>query len=90
MANLNVSQNTLSITAEVVFNSDGRRCRATVRNIDASIPVYISDDPALTSSTGFKLDAGDAYTFEGFSAMGPISAIAASGTPTVCLIEEYS
>lgn len=90
MANMATSQNALSTSAEVIGDSKGRRVRFTVLNTDGSITVYLGNSSGVTSSTGFPLAAGAAFTFEGPSASGAIYAIAASGTPTVALLEEYN
>lgn len=90
MANVQMSQNALSTVAEIIGDPKTRRSRLTVLNIDSSITVYLGHNSGVTSANGFPLAAGAAFTFEGFSASGSIYAIAASGTPTVALIEEYN
>lgn len=90
MANLAISQNALSTAAEVIGVTNGRRVRLTILNADASIVVYLGADSGVTSGNGFPLAGGASFTFEGFSAAGEVYGIAASGTPTVALIEEYS
>lgn len=78
-------QNALSTTAEVIFAAKPDRLFCEVKNLDASITVYIGPTDAVTSSNGHALKAGESFAFE--NVIGAIYAIAASGTPTVSTIE---
>lgn len=78
-------QNALSTTAEVIFAAKADRLFAEVKNLDASITVYLGPTDAVTSSTGHALKAGESFAFE--NVIGAIYAIAASGTPTISTIE---
>ena len=90
MANMSTSQNALSTASEVIGVTDGRRIRLTILNMDSSITVYFGNATGVTSATGFPLKAGAGFTFEGSSAGGEIYGIAASGTPSIAIVEEYS
>lgn len=85
-ANIAVSQNALSTTAEVIAASRPTRVRVIVRNQDASISVYVGHSDAVTSSNGFLLKAEESVSFYTTAAL---YAIAASGTPSVSVTEEY-
>lgn len=78
-------QNALSTSAELVAAGMIGRRAIEIKNTDASIIVYLGMTSAVTSSTGYPLAAGEAFMFEDYD--GPVYAIAASGTPTVALIE---
>jgi hypothetical protein len=79
------SQNALSTTAEVVLTANQNRTYAEVKNNDGAIVIYLGHDSGVTSSTGYPLAAGATF---GFSNMGDaVYAIAASGTPTLAVIE---
>lgn len=78
------TNNALSTTPERIFKADTQRTRAVVKNIDASITVYVGDEQ-MTSSTGMPLTAGESITLHDTNA---IWAVAASGTPSVRLLEE--
>jgi hypothetical protein len=82
---INTTQNALSTTAELVLAARRGRAFCEVKNADAAISVYVSGTDAVTSSNGHLLKAGEAIAFENY--IGPIYAIAASGTPTVTTIE---
>lgn len=69
----------------VLITASAARKELHIRNIDASITVYIGNT-GLTSSTGYKLAAGEEKIFK-----GPIAGIAwyslsASGTPAIQLL----
>ncbi len=82
---INTTQNALRITAELVLAGRRGRVFCEVKNADSSINVYLGGTDAVTSSTGHLLRPGEAVGFAYF--VGPIYAIAASGTPTVTTIE---
>lgn len=79
------TQNALSTTAEVVLAANQSRTFAEIKNVDASINVYLGFSSAVTTSNGHLLRPGEAFAIEDY--VGPIYAIAASGTPTVTTIE---
>lgn len=85
-ASLAATQNALSTTAEAIFAARPTRTRAVVKNIDSSITVYVGEADTVTSSTGMSLLAGESISLFTTAA---VYAIAASGTPTVALLEEY-
>ncbi len=85
---LYITQNALSTSAELIFparNVQSRRL--TVKNHDASIVVYVGADEGVTSANGYALASGASVEFEEHE--GEIWAIAASGTPSVGLIEQF-
>ncbi len=82
---LATSQNALSTASEEVAAANRNRTYLEVKNLDAAITVYIGADSTVTSSTGYPVPAG---TWVGFSNMpDAVHAIAASGTPTVAILE---
>lgn len=85
-ASLAATQNALSTTAEAIFVARPTRTRAVVKNIDSSIIVYVGEADTVTASTGMPLLAGESISLFTTAA---VYAIAASGTPTVALLEEY-
>jgi len=58
--------------------------------LDTSITVYIGSATDVDSTTGFPLQPGSAYTFEGHAAKARVFAIAASGTPAVAVLQELN
>lgn len=84
-ATLKTSQNALSTTAEeIAVVKDGRDV-IEVKNSDSSISIYLGVDSYVSASNGHLLKAGEAFVFERY--VGPVWAVAASGTPTVTIIE---
>lgn len=87
------AQNALSTSAEEVASPNARRKRITIKNLDAMILVYVGPDATVDATTGYELAAGDVHasqhTWEGASATGEFYAIAASGTPSIAIVEEY-
>ena len=79
------TQNALSTTAEKIASISAGRHRIVVKNIDPSITVYLGGDSSVTSSTGFQVLAGESFPVY---SKGEVYAIAASGTPTVCIWDE--
>lgn len=84
-SNLISSQNALSTTAEIIFAANSGVTRRIIKNSDASISVAIGTADTVTTSNGFLLKAGEQVIIEGYN--GILYAIAASGTPSVSLIE---
>lgn len=82
---INATQNALSTSAELVLAARRSRVFCEVKNADSSISVYVGGTDAVSSSNGHLLKAGEALAFENY--VGPVYAIAASGTPTVTTIE---
>lgn len=81
---ITTEQNALSTTAEVIAVVDQLRHSSLIKNLDASITVYVG--PAgVTSSNGMPLSSGQSVTIH---STGPIYAIAASGTPTIAILHE--
>src|SRR5688572_5864631 len=78
-------QNALSTTAEAVVAANAGRFYAEVQNLDAAINVYLGKDNTVTTANGYLLGPGRTFGFQGY--VGAIWAIAASGTPSVAMIE---
>ena len=81
-----VEVTTLSGTAATV-TANPRHCNnVTIKNVHASISVYVGPS-GVTSSTGFELKAGESVSLPNFSlAGGNLYAVAASGTPDIHVI----
>lgn len=79
------SQNALSTVAEKVLSTRAGRTFAEIKNMDAAITVYLGKDNTVSSANGYVLKAGEAFSLDNF--VGEVWAIAASGTPTVCILE---
>jgi hypothetical protein len=84
---ITTSQNALSTAAEIIFAANSGVTYREVTNTDASISVYLGNSSSVTSSNGHLLAAGKSFGFDGPAAKLAIYAIAASGTPTVTLVE---
>ena len=82
---MRTEQNALSTSAERVAVSNQHRIFLEIKNADAAISVYLGADTSVTTSTGHLLKAGEAFAFENMP--DEVWAIAASGTPTVTIIE---
>lgn len=84
-ANLASSQVALSTSAATVAIARSTRRSVLIRNLDTSISVYIG--PAtVTSGNGMLLKAGESLAF---TFVGLLQGIAASGTPSVAVSDEY-
>lgn len=79
------SQNALSTNDEEILAARPQRISALIRNTDASITVYIGAEGV--DSTGFSLPAGASVTL---TTTASVWAVAASGTPTIAIWEEYA
>ena len=84
---LTISQNALSTTAEKIVSARNTRRKLTVKNHDASIAVYLGTTDAVTSSTGLQLKTNEVFEIDGHT--GELWAIAASGTPSVGIVEQF-
>lgn len=73
----------LSTTAKRISIKNTSKVRTTIANTDAAISVWIGTS-SVAANTGILLAAGQKVSFEGVS---EIYAVAASGTPTVTVIE---
>ena len=80
------SQNALSTTAEKVVNTARTARKVTLKNCDGSIIIYVGKDDTVTSSTGYPLKTNDVIEFDNH--LGELYAIAASGTPSIAIIEQ--
>lgn len=84
-ANVASSQVTTSGSAGTLAIARATRRSLTIKNIDASITVYIG--PAtVTTANGMEVKAGQSITV---TWVGLVQVIAASGTPVVCVWDEY-
>lgn len=86
VANLAASQNALSTSSEVIAPARAGRKRVIVRNNDGSIVIYVGTTTAVSALNGFAIGPG---VREEFDYKGDLWAIAASGTPTISIAEEY-
>lgn len=75
----------LSTTAKSVLAVNASRKFCEVKNADTAISVYIGKSSGVSSTNGHLLKAGEAFSFENYG--GAVWAVAASGTPTVTVIE---
>lgn len=80
-----INQTALSTSAKQILAANANRRFSEVKNMDASIIVYVGKDNSVTSGNGYPIKAGEAFDFEGYA--GAIFAVAASGTPTLAYIE---
>lgn len=78
-------QQTLSTSAALVSGGSSSRGTVLVRNLDASISIYVGS-AGVTSSTGMLIKAGESITIR---TSGALYAVAASGTPAVAVLEEF-
>jgi hypothetical protein len=85
MASFNTEQNALSTTAELIVAANNGRTMAEIKNADAAISIYLGSSSSVSTSNGHLLKAGESFVFQDYD--GPIYAIAASGTPTVTILE---
>lgn len=74
----------LSTSAASVVAANSSRHAVTVKNIDASISIYVGV-AGVTSSTGYLLKAGESVRIQTGAA---VFAVAASGTPVVVFVSE--
>lgn len=81
---LGTKQVTLSTTAAKIANAHGTGCVVKVKNMDAAILVYVGNTGVL-ATTGYLLGAGAEVTLEYPAESNDLYAVAASGTPKVCV-----
>jgi len=79
------STNALSTTAEIVLAARPSRISAILLNTDAAIDMYVGD--SAVDSTYFPLKPGASVTVTTIAA---VYAVAASGTPTLAIYEEFN
>lgn len=79
------SQVTASTTAGTLIVARATRRGCLIRNLDATISVYIGA-ATVTSSNGMLLKAGESVVVSGVTLY---QVIAASGSPVVAVIDEY-
>lgn len=82
---LNSAQVAASTSAQNIAARDVRR-GIVIRNLDASITIYLSGSGLVTSSNGMPLKAGESIAID---TAATIYYIAASGTPTIAYLETY-
>lgn len=84
-ANLATGQVALSTTAATAVVARPTRRGVTLKNLDAAITIYYG--PAtVTAGNGMELKPGESTVV---TWVGLIQAIAASGTPTIAVADEY-
>lgn len=86
-ASFTATRNALSTNSELISAANESRSRILVKNTDASIVVYVGEATGVTSSTGFPLAAGESVALYTTAA---VYAIAASGTPSIAIVEELN
>jgi hypothetical protein len=79
------SQVTTSGTAGTLIIARPTRISCLIRNLDSSISVYIGA-ATVTTANGMLLKAGESVVI---TATTLVQVIAASGTPTVAVFDEY-
>ena len=84
-ANFTNAQVTTSTTAATLAAARATRRSVLVKNIDATITIYIGA-ATVTAANGVPLKPGESVVL---NTTGLIQAIAASGTPVVAYFEEY-
>lgn len=80
------SQVVTSTVAAQALSARATRRKVYVKNIDASVVIYIGHDNTVSSTTGFALAAGAVVELDTAAA---IWAISASVTPRLSFIETY-
>lgn len=83
---LNIAQAALSTASSTIVAARPGRRRVTIKNMDASIVITVNSSIAAATATGFPIAAGATLTLD---TSAVITAIAASGTPSVAYIEEF-
>lgn len=83
---LAISQNALSTAAEMVVAAGRSKRKISIKNTDAAILVYIGTSAGVTAANGWVL--GPAAVLEMDEHLGELWAIAASGTPSIAIIEQ--
>lgn len=77
-------QNALSTTAELVVPAVQVYQTILIRNLDATISIYVGFTSGVSSTTGMLLKASESIEIRTKST---VYAIAASGTPTVAIMQ---
>ena len=77
--------NALSTSGEVVIAARRERLRLSITNTSTDILVYVGFTAAVTSGDGHAISPRTSLEMAGYN--GPISMVAASGTPTVTYAE---
>ena len=80
------SQVTTSTTAGTLIIARGTRTSCLIRNLDATISVYIGS-ATVTSANGMLLKAGESVVVTDKTLL---QVIAASGAPVVAVFDEYN
>ncbi len=83
--NLNNAQVAASTTAGTLAIARATRVSCLVKNSDAAITIYVGK-ATVTAANGMPLKPGESFVF---TFTGLIQVIAASGTPTVAIFDEY-
>lgn len=68
-----------------VLAAKNSRIRAVFKNVDSSITIYLGTG-TVSSSTGMPLLAGESITLHTRAA---VKALAASGTPSLAIVDEF-
>lgn len=86
MASVVINQVATSTTSGVAVAARAYRRRVILKNIDASITIYVGTG-TVTSTNSMVLLAGESIAMEVADA---INALSASGTPRLAYVEELS
>ena len=84
---LAISQNALSTSSEKIVSAFNGARRVKIKNLDASIVVYVGTTTAVASTNGWGLKTNDVLELDDVA--GELWAIAASGTPSIAIIEQF-
>jgi hypothetical protein len=79
------TQAALSGTASQVLQPRNERYFLAISNLDAAIQMYIGPTSGVTAANGFRIAPNTTFIMESY--VGPLFAIAASGTPTMAFLE---
>lgn len=85
-------QVTLSTTPAQVMNEDRMRTAYSVVNMDTAIIVYVGRNPNISTTTGMPIyprQPLNKYKGLGDRPQRGLWAVAASGTPSIAIMEEY-
>ena len=82
-----ISQNALSTNAEKIVSAFNGARSVKIKNLDASIVVYVGTTTAVASTNGWALKANDVLELDDVA--GELWAVSASSTPSIAIIEQF-
>lgn len=83
---LQASKVAVGVSAVVAASARATRQKLTIKN-NSSSTVYLGSDASVTTASGFPLDPGEGFTFEGTSAA--VYAIAGAAGLDIRILEEF-